>query len=529
MPNALKKIIAVFVIIGLLPISYVSYELLTINETEEMLSEVYQRQLDAILFSVNQYSTDMVNSWANQLNSSLLLNDPSGNTDSVSLQSFYSKVASVQAVYLWSKERESMLLIKDTTSLLSKAQLDQVISENPKVVKKMIHYKAAGYQKMEVMDSTKLGGLDPILFALDTSIQRYQICILVIDPVNLIQSELGPKMQAIGGDQFDLSAIRKDNGEVVYSTQEAEILSVKDSLSQNESWQQKEFWLLPDYYLSISQKGKTIHQLVKERSNNNLIVLGIILIISIGGMGFLFQNIRRELYLSNAKSEFVSNVSHEIRTPLALISMFAETLEMGRVNKEEKKLEYYSIIKKETFRLTKIVNSILSFSKLDANKRTYQFEELDLNDLCKEILLSYSHHLADNKFNYDVEFKEGISSIHGDREAVSETIINLIDNAMKYSDDKKEVVLRTGEDRNSVFVEVQDFGMGIPNKYQSDIFEQFFRTPSNNVHNTKGSGLGLAIVKRIMIAHNGTVTVESTIDEGSTFKLSFPNQKTVES
>ncbi len=525
MPNSLKKIIAVFIIIGMLPISYVSYELLNINETEEMLSQVYQRQLDAILFSVNQYSTDMVSSWANQLNQSLIMGNPSGSEEEArAIEPMFKNIHSLQAIYLSGQSGDPLLLNKDSTSNYSTNDFNRIVKENGTIVNRMVQYRKAGYQKMEVLDSVSLNGVVPILFAVDTTIQSYDICILVIDPVLLIESELGPKMQTIAGDQFDLSAFRINDDSLVYST--LNIKNEKIELEQpDESWLKKDIWLLPDFYLTISQKGKTIDQVVKERSKNNLIVLGIILFVSVVGMVFLFNNIRRELYLSNAKSEFVSNVSHEIRTPLSLISMFAETLEMGRVNKEEKKLEYYSIIKKETFRLTKIVNAILSFSKLDANKRTYQFEETDLNDLCKEILLSYSHHLADNKFNYDVDFTESISVVNADKEAISEAIINLIDNAVKYSDEKKEVLIATGQDKDEVFVSIKDFGMGIPKKYQKEIFDQFFRTPSNNVHNTKGSGLGLAIVKRIMMAHDGNVTVDSNPGEGSTFKLSFPTFK----
>ncbi|MFY0627482.1 MAG: HAMP domain-containing histidine kinase [Reichenbachiella sp.] len=521
MPNALKRIIAVFVVIGLLPIGYVAYELSSINDTEKVLLEVYQRQLDAILFSVNQYSSDIVSSWANQLNFTLKEDQRDGVIEDASINQLFSQVQSLQSVYLWHHSGESSLWHKSDSSSRSKTEFENILVRNEGVLKKVIHYKKSGYQKMEVLDSSTFLNQLPILFALDTSIFKFDVCLLMIDPVLLIESQLGPKMQAIGADKFSLSARRVSDDSLIYNTDNVAQHNPIENDSKG-SWQKRSLWLLPNYYLEIFQKGITIDQLIKERSNRNLMVLGLILFISIGGMIFLFMNIKREIYLSNAKSEFVSNVSHEIRTPLSLISMFAETLEMGRVSKEEKKLEYYSIIKKETFRLTKIVNSILSFSKLDANKRTYQFEDLNLNELCKEILLSYSHHLADNKFNYDVHLTESIGLIHGDREAVSETIINLVDNAVKYSDNKKEVVINTGVDKELIYVEVKDFGMGIPKKYHDEIFDQFFRTPSNNVHNTKGSGLGLAIVKRIMTAHNGSVNVKSTPGKGSTFRLNFP-------
>jgi two-component system phosphate regulon sensor histidine kinase PhoR len=273
--------------------------------------------------------------------------------------------------------------------------------------------------------------------------------------------------------------------------------------------------------LAIKLKGETIEDLVNQRAKTNLILIIALALILIAGAWLVFRNTKREVELAQVKSEFVSNVSHELRTPLSLISMFAETLEMGRVKSEEKKKEYYSIISQEALRLGKIVNKILSFSKMEAGKRTYNFEEVDLNEIVEQIYDSYRFHLQNNEFEFIFHRHDSPLKIKADSEALSEAIINLLDNAVKYSKDKKRVELLTGEKQESIFLEVTDLGIGIGTEDQKRIFEKFYRVSSGLVHNTKGTGLGLSLVKHIMDAHKGEVTLSSELGNGSTFRLIF--------
>jgi two-component system phosphate regulon sensor histidine kinase PhoR len=292
-------------------------------------------------------------------------------------------------------------------------------------------------------------------------------------------------------------------------------------LSVNDESQKKSFWLLPGYYLSISLTGATIDDLVRDRMMTSGVILGILILVLALGILFLYKSIRREMYLAQAKSEFVSNVSHEIRTPLSLISMYAETLEMNRVG-EEKKLEYQRVIAKETARLSGIVNRILNFSQIQANKKVYQFKTLQLNDVVDSVLQSYQFHLNDKGFNVQCEKQSDLKDISGDYESITEALVNLLDNAMKYSPDKKDIRVKTGTDGKYAFIEVKDQGLGIAKKHHDEIFEQFFRAPSGDVHNTKGSGLGLTLVKKTMESHKGKIKLDSTPGKGSTFRLYFP-------
>ena len=225
--------------------------------------------------------------------------------------------------------------------------------------------------------------------------------------------------------------------------------------------------------------------------------------------------------LAQIKSDFVSNVSHELRTPLSLISMFAETLEMERVKTEEKKREYYTIISKEAGRLSRIVNKILSFSKIEAGKREYRFSKININTLIDDIIKTYQFHLQNNGFKFSFELDVSIPEIDIDSEAMSEAIINLLENAIKYSVDRKEITIATGKEGNSVYVEISDKGIGISEESQKKIFDKFYRVSDGLVHNTKGTGLGLTLVKHIVDAHHGEIKVKSKLNEGSTFKLIF--------
>jgi len=208
--------------------------------------------------------------------------------------------------------------------------------------------------------------------------------------------------------------------------------------------------------------------------------------------------------------------------------MFAETLEMDRVAGENKKKEYYTIIRHEANRLATIVNKILSFSKMEAGKVNYDLEPTNLTEVVEDIIKTYDYHLKSKGFACTLSFQKDLPNVLIDTTAVSEALINLLDNAIKYSNGSKEIELRVGSDMNEVFIEVKDYGLGISTENQQYIFDKFFRVPTGAVHNAKGTGLGLTLVSRIMDAHGGSVKVESQPGEGSSFKLVFPIPKDID-
>ena len=158
---------------------------------------------------------------------------------------------------------------------------------------------------------------------------------------------------------------------------------------------------------------------------------------------------------------------------------------------------------------------------MEAGKRKYNFVDSYLNDVTENVYRSYKFHLEQKGFTFNIVKDETIPIIKIDEEAVSEAIVNLVDNAVKYSDSIKEITIRTGMYDSFAFVEVEDKGIGIPSKDQKKVFEKFFRVSSGNIHNVKGSGIGLSIVKHIIEAHKGRIELSSEVNKGSKFRLLF--------
>ena len=520
MRNPLKRIVAVFILVALLPVGFILFELNALTENEKIVREIYENQLAAILYSINQYSDDVIGSWANRFNIALM--EEKNISDSVKgIPAVLNQFGAVQHVYCSDFKKTSAIFSRDTNGTHSKIiqkKLDSLLNQHRGRIEQLIAYEEAGFRKMELVDTVNTHVPVPVFFVLNDGTPTYRLAAMVIDLPEFVESTLGPKLQAIAQDKFVISVFRRDSNILVYSTDAA---TGPTAIVEGGDAQKKSFWLLPGYYLSISLTGATIDDLVRDRMITSLIILGLLATILGLGIWFLYRNIRREMSLAQAKSEFVSNVSHEIRTPLSLISMYAETLEMNRVT-EEKKLEYQSVIAKEAARLSGIVNRILNFSQIQANKKTYDLKPLDLNELVDEVLKSYFFHLRDKGFTCELKKDENLKLISGDRNAIVEAFINLIDNAMKYSPDRKNIAITTGRDGNFNFVEVKDEGIGIARKHQHEIFDQFYRAPTGDIHNTKGSGLGLTLVKKTIEAHHGKIKVESSPGKGSTFRLYFP-------
>jgi two-component system phosphate regulon sensor histidine kinase PhoR len=208
--------------------------------------------------------------------------------------------------------------------------------------------------------------------------------------------------------------------------------------------------------------------------------------------------------------------------------MYSETLVLDRIKDENKKKEYYTVIHKETNRLTKIVNSILNFSKMESGTREYDFQNYNLLEINNEVFSTYDHHIRTKGFNYNVYSENKEIIVFADKDAISESIINLIENAMKYSSDKKMFEINIGENEEGAFWEIEDYGVGISSDDQKKIFNKFYRVSSGLIHNSKGTGLGLSLVKQIMEAHKGRIIVKSKVGFGSKFRLQFNKQFTGE-
>jgi signal transduction histidine kinase len=278
--------------------------------------------------------------------------------------------------------------------------------------------------------------------------------------------------------------------------------------------------------LGISFADTTVAALARKQFRQNLLFTGIALLLLSGGLFLMLRATAREVKLAETKSAFVSNVSHELKTPLTLIGLLAETGELGRIKNTEKAQEYFRLINHESRRLSHLINNILDFSRIEAGRRAYQLAPADAGEVVGEVLQSYAYALNEAGFVVQRECASDLPLVMLDRDAFEQAVLNLLNNAVKYSAGEKRIAVRVAAREGQVAIEVADHGIGIPRDEQEKIFEQFYRVNTGLVHDTKGSGLGLAIVKHIVEAHGGRIAVESAPGKGSRFTILLPVYQT---
>jgi signal transduction histidine kinase len=282
-------------------------------------------------------------------------------------------------------------------------------------------------------------------------------------------------------------------------------------------------FVFTNWRLGIRDLCATPEQLAALTFKNNMMLGGGVMIVLFGAIGLALQAVSRHMKLSQMKSDFVSNVSHELRTPLASIRVFGEYMRLGRVVSEEKVREYGEYIEAESRRLTQLINNILDFSKIESAEKKYKFADTDILALVHDTVCAFAMPLRDH--GYNVSFTAPAATLPPvtvDKDAIAQVLMNLLDNAVKYSDGQKTIEVIVSADAAHVRVAVRDRGIGIAASEQKKIFDKFYRVGSGLVHDVKGSGLGLAIVNHVVKAHGGRVEVMSVPGEGSTFTIVLP-------
>jgi len=251
---------------------------------------------------------------------------------------------------------------------------------------------------------------------------------------------------------------------------------------------------------------------------------GLILVIGVTLFGayLLWRDVRREVQLAETRSRFVSAVSHELKTPLTAIRMFAETLHEGSPVDSDTQGEYLETIVNESERLTRLLNNVLDFSKIERGQKSYRREPHSLEEILRFTARAMQYPLEQKRFALRLEIEEDMPPAQVDRDAIEQAILNLLTNAMKYSGESRDIELRLWSEEGEVVIEVSDRGVGIEPAEESRIFERFYRVSSPENDRIPGTGLGLTLVQHIAQAHGGRVTVKSVPGEGSTFSLFIP-------
>ena len=281
-----------------------------------------------------------------------------------------------------------------------------------------------------------------------------------------------------------------------------------------------------DWNARVGLKYSNIDDLARNSFLHSAGATVLVLAVLLFGIALTLRATDREARLAQAKSDFVANVSHELKTPLSLLSLFSEILELGRVNSEEKKTEYYGIIRHESLRLNKLIDNILDFSKIEAGRKTYNFADGDMGEVIETVLASYRYQITNAGFDIQAKIQTDLPPVLLDRDAMSQAISNLLDNAIKYSREVKQLSITTERRGSDLLIEIADHGMGIPRSEQAKVFDKFYRVGNGLVHDVKGSGLGLSLVKHIVEAHKGTISVESDVGKGTRFTILLPLART---
>ncbi len=280
--------------------------------------------------------------------------------------------------------------------------------------------------------------------------------------------------------------------------------------------------LLPLWEIAGAYSGTTVEDIARGQFRRNL-VISLLALVALGVAAFAtFTMATRETRLARMKSAFVSNVSHEMKTPLALISMYAETLDSGRISAPDKVRDYYRTILRESRKLAHLVENVLDFARLEAGRAQIRFEQIDVGELAAEVARNCEEQLRMEGFKLSLEIDPELPPIEGDRSRLSQALLNLVDNAVKYSADTKEVGIAVRRADNAVVVEITDKGIGINPSEQQRIFEQFYRAGDPMTQKVRGAGLGLALVRHIVAAHQGRVELRSTPGRGSAFSVVLP-------
>jgi signal transduction histidine kinase len=270
---------------------------------------------------------------------------------------------------------------------------------------------------------------------------------------------------------------------------------------------------------------QTIPGIIETRARPQRAMMAMLAGVMALGVFFVVRAAAREVRLAELKSNFVSSVSHDLKTPLALIQLFAETLELGRLKSTERAQEYYRIINSEARKLTRLINNLLDFSRLEAGLRRYKVEPMDLGAVTARVLESLDSQFRHQQFTVTSRVAPKLPPVLIDAEAAEQAIENLLSNAMKYSPEHRHILVEVDSADGFGRVRVTDHGIGIPARLQRKIFRKFYRIQTDAGSGAQGTGLGLAIVDHIVRALGGFVRGDSEPGRGSTFTLHFPIDK----
>ena len=269
--------------------------------------------------------------------------------------------------------------------------------------------------------------------------------------------------------------------------------------------------------------------LIRSRAHVTAVILWALvltfLVSILGGGTLALRTLGSEMDLARKKTTFVTNVSHELKTPLTSIRMFAEMLKEGRQPDPARREKYLDLMVSETDRLTRLINNVLDFSRLEKGRRSYVLKPIEAGRLVGEIVEGQRLRLEHNGFAVELKFPPNPVFIRGDEESLKQAVLNLLSNAEKYSDARKEIEIELAVGDRTAFLRVKDRGIGVAPAHAKKIFQEFYRADDSLTARTKGTGLGLPIARRIVRDHGGDISYAPREGGGSIFEIGLPRSE----
>ncbi|MGA2092603.1 MAG: ATP-binding protein [Sedimentisphaerales bacterium] len=247
----------------------------------------------------------------------------------------------------------------------------------------------------------------------------------------------------------------------------------------------------------------------------------VIMLIVVAG-GFATQAVGRQIRLNKMKNDFIATVSHELKTPLASMRVLVDTLLEGNVKDETQTEEYLRLTSKENQRLSRMIDNFLTFSRMERNKKAFTVVDCQAAAIAQDAIEAVKTKYAANNCQLKIDISDNLPEIQADHDAMVTVLVNLLDNACKYTGEQKQIAIKVFAEKGYVCFAVSDNGIGLARRQIRRIFDSFYQVDNTLARKTEGCGLGLSIVKFIVDAHKGKITVESKPGKGSTFTVRIP-------
>ncbi|PCH68275.1 MAG: hypothetical protein COC01_04120 [Bacteroidetes bacterium] len=355
---------------------------------------------------------------------------------------------------------------------------------------------------------------------------KFEVDIDINDRINpkVIDSLIAQKLRQNGIDlEYDYGIYEEESDKFIYQDSLADLNALKNSKFSARLFP-NDMFLSPNY-LTLhfpDQKQYIIREMSAILASSLALILGIILCFS-----YAVKTILKQKRLSEMKNDFINNMTHEFKTPISTISLASEALKDPEITKDKDRLERLSnVIYDENKRLSGQTEKILQMAVLEKGNQQLNLVDVDLHELILNTIKCTKLQIEEKNGSVTSRLEAKNFIIQADKTHIMNVLRNLFDNSIKYTKENPNIVISSKNVNNGVLLTVNDNGIGISKEDQKNIFDKFYRVSTGNLHDVKGFGLGLSYVHNIVKSHKGEITVESKLDNGSTFELFFPFQIT---